>query len=197
VDPHTDLSPPRSQRPLPELVAAAHALGVPRDYGRTRGLKRVREPARLAFIGHDTQARPQWLAPPAARAWGRMREAALKDGAVLEVVSAFRSVEYQLGILERKLARGQHIDAILRVSAAPGYSEHHSGRALDLTTPGFAALEEEFERSAAFAWLCKNAQVYGFKLSLARDNPHGIAYEPWHWCWARRQLNRTQYSRIR
>ena len=164
-------------------LAAAYTLGVPRDYARTRMLKRVREPRHLAFIGHDTQNRPQWLASRAARAWVRMRDAAAREGVDLLIVSAFRSVEYQLGILKRKLERGLGIEEILRVSAAPGYSEHHSGRAVDVTTPGFAALEEEFESSAAFAWLTTNAQNYGFRLSYPRGNPHEIAYEPWHWCW--------------
>jgi len=162
-------------------------LGVPRDYARMRGLKRVREPSQLAFVGFDSQQRAQWLAPRAARAWTRMHEAAAKDGAELQIVSAFRSVEYQLGILQRKLARSQNIEEILRVSAAPGYSEHHSGRAIDITTPGFAALEEEFERSPAFMWLKKNARRFGFRLSYPRRNPHGIAYEPWHWCWQARR----------
>jgi len=174
--------PPHTADPR-ACVAAAQALGVPRDYGRKCGLRRVREPRKLAFIGHDTQKRPQLLAPRAARAWQRMRDAAAEDGIELCVVSAFRSIEYQLGILQRKLARSQTIAEILRVSAAPGYSEHHSGRALDLTTPGFAALEEEFARSPAFAWLRKHGRRYGFGLSYPRDNPHGISYEPWHWCW--------------
>ena len=156
---------------------------MPHDYAGTRGLRRVREPAHLAFIGHDTQNRPQWLSQRAARAWIRMRDAAAHGGVELQIVSAFRSAEYQLGILKRKLERGQNIGEILRVSAAPGYSEHHSGRALDLTTPGFAALEEAFENSAAFAWLSTNAQSYGFRLSYPRGNAHGIVYEPWHWCW--------------
>jgi D-alanyl-D-alanine carboxypeptidase len=167
-------------------VAAAYALGVPRDYGRTRRLRRVREPKTLVFIGHDTQGRPQWLAPRAARAWRRMRDAAARDGIELQIVSAFHSIDYQLGILRRKTDRGQTMDDILHVSAAPGYSEHHSGRTLDITTPGYAALEEEFERSTAFAWLCTNAQRYNFFLSYPRANPHGIAYEPWHWCWKAR-----------
>src|SRR5690349_20504625 len=106
-------------------IAAAIALGVPRDYGRARGLERVREPKQLQFIGNDTQHRPQWLAPRAARAWARMRDAAARNGVELLVVSAFRSVEYQLGIIRRKRGRGQSIAEILRVSAAPGYSEHH------------------------------------------------------------------------
>lgn len=168
------------------FIETAFALGVPRDYGRTRGLRRVREPRRLASIGRDTQGREQYLAPRAARAWAHMRDAAASAGVELEIVSAFRSIEYQLGILRRKLERGQSVDEILRVSAAPGYSEHHTGRALDITTPGYAALEEEFERSLAFAWLQKNAKLYNFTLSYPRGNRHGIAYEPWHWCWRAR-----------
>jgi D-alanyl-D-alanine carboxypeptidase len=164
-------------------VALARSLGVPRDYGRVRGLRRVREPAQLVTIGRDTQGREQYLAPRAARAWARMREAAMHDSVELEIVSAFRGIEYQLGIVRRKLERGQSMDEILRVSAAPGYSEHHTGRALDITTPGYTALEEEFERSPAFAWLRKNAKLYKFSLSYPRGNRHGIAYEPWHWCW--------------
>ena len=89
------------------MIENAFALGVPRDYGRARGLRRVREPSHLESIGLDTQGREQFLAPRAARAWARMREAAAQDGVELQVVSAFRSVEYQLGILKRKLERGQ------------------------------------------------------------------------------------------
>ena len=171
-------SPPASR-----LIESAFALGVPRDYGRVRGLRRVREPSHLESIGLDTQGREQFLATRAAKAWQRMRAAAARNGVELQVVSAFRSIEYQLGILKRKLERGQSIEQILRVSAAPGYSEHHSGRALDITAPGFAALEEEFERSPAFLWLKKNARRFDFHLSYPRKNPHGIAYEPWQWCW--------------
>ena len=75
------------------------------------------------------------------------------------------------------------IEDILKVSAAPGYSEHHSGRALDITTPGYDVLEEVFEASPAFRWLEKNASHYRFRLSYPRDNPHGVVYEPWHWYW--------------
>ena len=173
-----------------EVSREAHALGVPFDYARMRRLARVREPRDLSCIGPDIHLRPQWLAPHAARAFVRMREAAAQDAIELQPVSAFRSADYQLGILRRKLERGQSIEEILRVSAAPGYSEHHSGRALDLTTPGFAALEEEFEHSPAFAWLATNAARFGFALSYPRDNPHGMAYEPWHWCWHRMQKRR-------
>lgn len=177
---NTERSTPRQRR---ELLARAHALGVPQSYARMHRLHLQREPARLASIGMDIHGREQWLAPRAARAFATMRASASGDGIDLQVVSAFRSIEYQLGIIERKLARGLPIDEILRISAAPGYSEHHSGRALDLTTPGYTALEEEFDGSPAFAWLVRQAPRFGFALSYPRGNPHGIAYEPWHWCW--------------
>jgi D-alanyl-D-alanine carboxypeptidase len=135
------------------IIAAALALGVPPDYGRTRKLNLVREPGVLAPIGADIYQRPQWLAPRAARAFVRMREAARGNGIALDIVSAYRSADYQLGIVRRKRERGLDMAEILRISAAPGYSEHHSGRAVDITTPGYAPVEEEFERSPAFAWL--------------------------------------------
>lgn len=179
-------APPRRRRDRDErraLMERAFALGVPRDYGRVRKLRLQREPARLVSIGADIHGRTQWLQPDAARALARMREAATRDRIELQIVSAFRSIEYQLGIVERKLARGLPMDEILRTSAAPGYSEHHTGRCVDFTTHGFAALEEEFECSPAFAWLAQHAAHFGFALSYPRGNHHGIAYEPWHWCW--------------
>jgi D-alanyl-D-alanine carboxypeptidase len=180
--------PPRcdSTRRL-EAIAQAIALGVPRDYARAHRMTAVREPAALEFIGIDIHNRPQWLTPRAARAFTRMRELAREDRVTLDIVSAFRSADYQLGILRGKCERGLSMAEILRVSAAPGYSEHHSGRAIDLTTPGYAALEEEFERSPAFVWLRKHAARFGYALSYPRRNRHGIAYEPWHWCWHARR----------
>jgi D-alanyl-D-alanine carboxypeptidase len=171
------------------LLERAFALGVPRDHGRARGLRMQREPRRLVPIGTDIRGRVQWLQPRAARALARMRAAATHDGTELQIVSAFRSIQYQLGIVERKHARGFTMDEILRVSAAPGYSEHHTGRCVDFTTPGFDALEEAFERSPAFAWLQRNASRFGFALSYPRGNRHGIAYEPWHWCWRARAVS--------
>ena len=169
------------------IIRDSFALGVPRDYGTRRKLAVVREPRALSYIGVDVSNRPQWLGTRAAHAFMRMRDSARGEGIALDIVSAFRSAEYQLGILRRKIERGLSIDEILRVSAAPGYSEHHSGRAIDITTPGYAPVEEEFERSPAFGWLSEHGARFGFALSYPRGNRHGIAYEPWHWCWHARR----------
>lgn len=154
------------------------------DYRRRTDLVLVCEPDWLAPAGFDRYRRPLWLHVSAARAWQHMRAAALLENVVLEAISGYRSHDYQFGIFERKLAQGQKLADILTVNAAPGFSEHHSGLALDISTPDEPAAEESFQATAAFAWLRDNAAGYGFNMSYPRDNPHGIVYEPWHWAHA-------------
>ena len=110
-----------------------------------------------------------------------MVEAAAGDGVTLLIVSGFRSYEYQAALIRKKINAGQSITDILEVNAAPGHSEHHTGLAVDIATPGSRPLTEEFEDSAAFRWLQANAERFGFSMSYPRDNPWGIVYEPWHW----------------
>lgn len=166
-------------------IAALHReLGIPSVYAQQHRLPLQLEARSLTDIGTDIYQRGQRLIPPAAAAWRAMRNSAAGDGVEIQLVSAYRSVTYQESIIRRKLEQGGSIDEILRVSAAPGYSEHHSGRALDLTTPGCAVLEEEFERTEAFAWLTESAAEFSFSLSYPRENPFNVIYEPWHWAWA-------------
>ena len=170
------------QLPLHRLQDRRDALGVDAEgYAQRTGLGLVAEPDWLAFAGFDRYRRALWLRIDAARAWLRMREAAVRDGIVLEAISGYRSHDYQLGIFVRKLARGLSVDEILGVNAAPGYSEHHGGRALDIGTPGEPPAEESFEATPAFAWLQAHAGAHGFTMSYPRGNPHGIVHEPWHW----------------
>lgn len=173
----------RGTLPGDRVHADNAALGLPADYAETRGLPFHEEPRLLAFAGRDRWQRALWLLPAAARAWQAMRDAAWRDGVVLEAISGFRSHAYQRGIFDRKFARGLTLAEVLQVNAAPGHSEHHSGRALDLGTPDEPPAEATFESTPAFAWLQGRAAGFGFTLSYPRGNPHGISYEPWHWCW--------------
>jgi D-alanyl-D-alanine carboxypeptidase len=172
-----------AELPLHRLHERLDGLGLDAgDYAARTGLALVAEPTWLTFAGHDRARRPLWLHVDTARAWHHMRHAALRDGVVLDAISGYRSHDYQLGIFERKLARGERLDNILRVNAAPGYSEHHSGRALDIGAPDKPPAEHSFEDTAAFAWLTRHASGYGFVMTYPHNNPHGIVYEPWHWC---------------
>ena len=145
------------------------------------GARIFREATELVSLGPDIYGRDQSLTPAAAQAWNKMRTAAEQNGETLQLVSAFRSVDYQKQIIERKLAAGQTWEQILRVSALPGYSEHHTGRTIDITTTDFKPLTEDFERSSAFKWLTQHAKEFGFSMTYPRDNEFGVAYEPWHW----------------
>lgn len=153
---------------------------APGDYASRVPL--VAEASGLVSVGPDHLGREAFLTPAAARAWGDMRDAALADGIELIPISAFRSIARQEELLAAKLAKGMTLEQALEYSAYPGHSEHHSGNAIDIGTPSARYLEEEFDTTPAFSWLSTNARRFGFVMSYPRDNPHGIAYEPWHWC---------------
>ncbi|WP_174873290.1 M15 family metallopeptidase [Vogesella oryzae] len=158
-------------------------LGIDPQTLAARGLRLHAEPAALVEADRGADGRVFELIAPAAVAWQQLRDAAAADGISLFLVSAFRSIARQHEIVAAKLARGQRLEEILRVSAAPGYSEHHTGRAIDIGTPGSPLLEQEFETTAAYAWLTAHAGRFGFTLSYPAGNADGYLYEPWHWCW--------------
>ena len=156
-------------------------LGIPASYGADRQMPAYAEAKDLVSVGLDIYGRERQLTPHAAGRWTELRAAADQDGVALLLVSAFRSLEYQRHIFEHKIRAGESLERILKVNTPPGYSEHHTGRAVDLTTPGSPPLAEEFETTAAFAWLVRHAHRFGFAMTYPRDNRFGIAYEPWHW----------------
>ena len=157
-------------------------LGIPRDYGEGSGSPpQYSEATELVEVGPNLVGRMQRLTPETATAWRAMVEAAAADGVTLMIVSGFRSVDYQARLIRKKINSGQKISDILEVNTAPGHSEHHTGRAVDIASPGSRPLTEEFEDSEAFRWLTRRAAEFGFSMSYPRDNPRGIVYEPWHW----------------
>jgi D-alanyl-D-alanine carboxypeptidase len=158
-------------------------LGIPADYAQARRMPIQREAARLVFVGRaPDDGKPVRLAPRTAIAWRRMRDAAAQDGVTLLPLSGFRSIARQTRIIRTNLAKGRPLDDLLRYVAAPGCSEHHTGRALDIGSPkNRRHFEEDFDRTPEFRWLKKHAHRFGFRLSYPRRNPHRIGYEPWHW----------------
>jgi D-alanyl-D-alanine carboxypeptidase len=107
--------------------------------------------------------------------------AAEQDQITLYPISGYRTLAYQAMLIQRKLDRGDTLQNIMRVNALPGFSEHHTGDALDLGTNTDTDLEPAFEETRAFRWLSQNAGTHGFSLSYPHNNPDGFIYEPWHW----------------
>jgi zinc D-Ala-D-Ala carboxypeptidase len=165
-----------------KIPEALDMLGISLELIARKGLQFHPEAQELHVAEIDLNGKEYFLIPEAVRAWHHLREAARQDRVVVEIVSAFRSVERQIDIIRAKLDRGMPIETILTLSAPPGYSEHHTGRAVDINTPGCVPTEEPFEHTEAFRWLQAHASRFGFYLSYPRGNTSGFIYEPWHWC---------------
>ena len=163
-------------------------LGISGELIAARGLRECEEATTLELAEVGTDGRDHLLVPSAAGAWRNLKAAALVDGVDLFIVSAFRSIERQVQIVRGKLEAGDAIENILTVCAPPGFSEHHTGRAIDVSTSGSRALDIEFDQTAAHAWLTARAAEFGYYLSYPMDNPQGYQYEPWHWCFRDIQL---------
>ena len=168
----------------PRLVSLSAEFGISSQFLTARGLCECLEAPCLELAEVGADGREHLLAPAAANAWRHLKTAALGDGISLFIVSAFRSIERQTEIVRRKLLAGETIEEILTVCAPPGFSEHHTGRAIDLSTPGSRCLDVAFEQTPAFAWLRAHAADFGYYLSYPVGNPAGYHYEPWHWCWS-------------
>ena len=124
------------------------------------------------------------LRQAAAEKFLQMQKAARADGVYLVPLSGFRSLQDQQYLFfEVKAQRRQRTTERAEVSAPPGYSEHHTGYAIDIGDADAPAtnVTREFEKTAAFQWLQENASQYQFELSFPKDSPQEVTYEPWHW----------------
>lgn len=124
------------------------------------------------------------LRQKAADKFLHMQKDARRQGIILTPISGFRSVQDQEYLFFRvKEQRKQPTSKRAEVSAPPGYSEHHTGYAVDIGDGNAPAtnLNTNFEQTPAYKWLEKNAAKYSFELSFPVDNLQGISYEPWHW----------------
>jgi D-alanyl-D-alanine carboxypeptidase len=114
----------------------------------------------------------------------KMIAQAKSEGVNLGVASGFRSIEDQQYLFfDMKAERGETSETRAEVSAPPGYSEHHTGYAVDLIDEDQPAthIEKSFEETAAYRWLEKNAAFYNFEMSFPDDPASPLSYEPWHW----------------
>jgi len=164
-----------------QLSRQLSELGITATHRQQCRIPPQQESTDLVSAEVDIYERPQQMTGRTLACWQQMRSAAQQDDIKLLLVSAYRSIPYQCALIRRKLDAGENLDQILRVNAIPGYSEHHTGAALDLTTTDCKTLDESFDTTPAFLWLTANASQYDFFLSYPKDNALGITYEPWHW----------------
>ena len=167
------------------MVLVNHQNKMPDDYAFT-----TKECGSATAINKTLQTE-------AADAFLAMQAAAAKDGVTVWMQSGYRSVEYQEKLYTRKtryyLDKGfSKAEAQQRAAAIvnpPGCSEHNCGLAADLNSPEHTGLDEGFENTEAFRWLCAHAGDYGFILRYPKNAEAvtEITYEPWHWRYVGRE----------
>lgn len=118
----------------------------------------------------------------AAEAIANMFSAANADGVYPVVTTAYRSEEFQTELYNGYVERdGQ--EAADTYSSRPGYSDHQTGLAADISCEANGYnLNQEFENTAEGQWLAQHAHEYGFVMRYpnGKEEVTGYTYEPWH-----------------
>lgn len=97
------------------------------------------------------------------------------------IASAYRSLEYQQSVWD-EIAEQNGQEYAEKFVAAPGYSEHHTGLAVDMSIFFEDGSEGSFSESENAVWMNDNAYLYGFVRRYAEDKVEitGISNEAWH-----------------
>lgn len=165
-----------------ELEKYYRELGISADYLNSNRLPfcNQAELSTLEVVDIDFAGRPFIIAREASPSWRAMCEAANSENVLLKPASGFRSYLYQAKLIEGQLTKKRPLKEILTGNAIPGFSEHHSGRAVDVISD-LSIPESAFHETKTFQWMVENASRFHFRLSYPQNNSYGIIFEPWHW----------------
>ncbi len=131
-------------------------------------------------IGDDVEVEKK-----AYDAYLKLKEDLEKEGIYVDLDSARRSVAEQQRIMD-DFTQKYGADYALKTVATPGYSEHHTGLALDLylIIDGKDVVENEDMIQYPEIWETIHSKLadYGFILRYLDGKEHitGYGYEPWH-----------------
>ncbi|MFM5967919.1 MAG: D-alanyl-D-alanine carboxypeptidase family protein [Micrococcales bacterium] len=119
----------------------------------------------------------------AAIALQQMAAGMKKAGAgTLWLNSGYRSYATQVAVHDRQV-RTLGLDAGERLAARPGYSEHQTGLAADVSALGQGCVIQVcFAKTRAGKWLAANSWQYGWILRYqdGQTSTTGYQFEPWH-----------------
>lgn len=120
------------------------------------------------------------------------------------IASGYRSIETQQGLTD------EHIDTYIsegmsleeaqnetyKILEKPGFSEHHTGLAIDFLSSDNLNMDESQENSEGNKWLRDNCYKYGFILRYPRgkESLTHISYEPWHFRYVGRDVSKFIYE---
>ena len=138
-----------------------------------------------------------FLQSKAEEAWTELQKQAKKAKLSLRVTEGFRSAEDQSAIFKSRLGKlntlriikrleDKKIKEILKQTAPPGYSRHHSGYTIDLACENQP--EVQFKTSKCFKWLSADNYLNAKKAGWIPSYPEGVKNqgpepEAWEYVW--------------
>ncbi|MBO1217520.1 M15 family metallopeptidase [Staphylococcus nepalensis] len=137
------------------------------------------------IVNQDYKISPFYIPFPKYKAQKALRlmiNDAYKQGFQLILISGFRSYFKQMRLFII-YANRDGLKKAKSYSAMPGFSEHQTGLAFDVATPGLdESIKEQFQYTKESKWLRTHAHKYGFIIRYPKGKEHitKFMYEPWH-----------------
>lgn len=126
----------------------------------------------------SASAEEKMMRKDAALALEELFKGAHRDGIELYGLNGYRSYNTQQTLYNKALIQNGR-SYTEKYIAKPGFSEHQTGLAMDVTNRTYST---SFETTKEGKWLAKNCYKYGFILRYPLDKQSitGYNYEPWH-----------------
>lgn len=137
------------------------------------------------IVNRDYKVCPFYIPFPKLKAKNALKfmiKDARKQRFQLIIISGFRSYLKQIRLFNMYVRR-DGLEKAKTYSAEPGYSEHQTGLAFDVASPGLdESIKEQFQFTKESKWLNDNAHFYGFIIRYpeGKEDITKFMYEPWH-----------------
>lgn len=148
----------------------------PKDYV-PQNLRVPSVPLRLSSVSPEMH-----LTSDAAGALEKLFAGAQSAGYKLRLSSGYRPYSEQQALFNQYVAQ-QGMLAAEKESAHPGFSEHQTGLAADVSpADGRCVVQQCFAKTPEGIWLAANAGSYGFiiRYQEGKEAITGYEFEPWH-----------------
>ncbi|MCR5090232.1 MAG: M15 family metallopeptidase [Oscillospiraceae bacterium] len=120
------------------------------------------------------------------------------------LLSAYRSVDDQLVLfdetvqdrIDQGLSPAEAEDAVARLIARPGRSEHELGLAFDIVDEDHPLRDETQAATPTAVWLSENSWRYGFVLRYPEGTEEitGYSWHPWHYRYVGEDVAENLYT---
>lgn len=162
---------------LPTFNEGSYDMLINKTYYLNQGYT----PGQLTDLSIQIASTGLQLDLSAADALKQLCDGARELGLRIYASSAYRPYEHQQSLYDRYVAR-DGVENADRFSARPGFSEHQTGLAIDLSAVSDGDITK-FEDTDEFIWTSQNAQETGWILRYpsGKEQITGYTYEPWHY----------------